>query len=197
MKTKRTRSERVICRDGRIRMIPRKRTREESIAIFWRNVKKAGAKECWLWTGLKGGTMGYGQFWDNGNDIRAHRFSFELHIGPVPKGHVVCHHCDNPLCVNPAHLFCGTQAHNLADARAKRRHAHGEGVSRLLTAAKVLEIRSVYIPHKVSFGALGKRFGVSPSCIQGIIEGRTWKHLLADNRLAPATPSRFLSELGL
>jgi hypothetical protein len=175
----RTESAPRVCSDGLTRMIPRKRTFAESVAVFWKNVKKAGVNKCWLWTGLRSGSMGYGQFWDNGNGIRAHRFSYQLHKGPIPKGHRVCHTCDNPICVNPKHLFTGTQKQNLHDAISKGRHSHGEEhPPALLTETQVLVIRSSYIPRKMSYRKLGDIYGVSPSCIQGIVERSTWKHLL-------------------
>jgi len=70
---------------------------------------------------------GYGRITDGtGERIGAHCFSWALHYGPVPDGQFVLHHCDNPLCVRPDHLFTGSQAENLADMRAKGRAAKGE-----------------------------------------------------------------------
>lgn len=75
---------------------------------------------CWLWRGSTVG-MGYGTLCVNGRTVRAHRHSYELYVGPIPKGLFVLHSCDNPGCVNPAHLFTGAGADNMQDCLAKGR----------------------------------------------------------------------------
>lgn len=94
---------------------------------FWSKVDKTST--CWLWTGMPNG-WGYGTFKVSaGNDRFAHRLSWEIHKGPIPKGLCVCHKCDRPICVNPDHLFLGSHRDNRDDAIRKGRWPKGHKIS--------------------------------------------------------------------
>jgi hypothetical protein len=74
---------------------------------------------CWVWKGSI--RAGYGVFWDGKKNVSAHRWSYEYHKRKISNGKVICHRCDNPLCVNPEHLFQGTHKRNMEDASSKGR----------------------------------------------------------------------------
>lgn len=91
----------------------------DPIPRFWARVEKTS--NCWLWTGTKSKSGGYGLLSVNGKYVRAHRFSFELHKKALGHKMEACHHCDNPPCVNPEHLFEGTHRDNMLDMKRKQR----------------------------------------------------------------------------
>lgn len=138
---------------------------------------------CWPYLGYCG-SGGYGWIKMNRKLKPAHRVAWILVNGPVPDDMLVCHRCDNPPCVNPGHLFLGTNNENMADMVGKSRQAHGEGHGRArLSAAQVLSIRARHTDGE-SLGRLAREFGVAVSTIQAVTSGRRWKHL----RPAEATP---------
>jgi hypothetical protein len=148
---------------------------------FWSKVDKPSPEECWLWLGSTD-SHGYGSFGDKkGNQwhgFPAHRVAWELTNGPIPDGQIACHRCDNPPCVNPRHLFLGTDLDNVRDMDAKGRRvsARAEKVgSTKLTWDQVRAIRVEYRPWKVSMHKLAARYGVHHTVILDIIHNRTWR----------------------
>lgn len=146
---------------------------------FWAKVDKSGpaAREglgqCWLWTGGKT-RRGYGTFNTIDRAVLAHRLAWSIANDTDPASFCVCHHCDNPSCVNPSHLFLGTHAENMQDMAAKDRGTLGERArGSRLTAHDVICIRFA-----VALGAakwrIAKEYGVSPSTIYHAALGRSW-----------------------
>lgn len=151
---------------------------QSSLARFWAKAdKSAGPAECWLWTAGTT-TFGYGVFHPvHGRTVGAHRFALAIQMGrPVQVGMYACHMCDNPACVNPAHLYEGTHQQNIDDAVSRRRHKHGEVGAIKLTDEVVFEIRQ-----EVAAGATNRevaaRRGLSESMVSGIVRGTRWAHV--------------------
>lgn len=159
---------------------------ERDTARFWAKVDKTD--NCWNWTAST--AKGYGQFKLRKKMVKAHRLSWFMHHGQEPPD-CVCHTCDNPLCVNPAHLWIGSNTENTADKVAKNRQARGQEhqakvatyASRgtdlphaKLDEAKVAEVRQ--LKHDGwTRAAIARRYGVSPQAIGKILDGRSWGHV--------------------
>ncbi|HXG36555.1 MAG TPA: HNH endonuclease [Dehalococcoidia bacterium] len=157
---------------------------------FWSKVDKSG--DCWLWMAGQRrdgyGVFGVGSRSDGSKkQMRAHRMAWELTYGSIPDGLFVCHHCDNPPCVKPQHLFLGTHAENVADMWRKGREnfafanlekrARGERHgSAKLTEEMVRTIRQLQLVG-LSRRTIASRFGVNRSLISGILSGKYWRHV--------------------
>lgn len=141
---------------------------------FWVRVNKT--EGCWEWT--RGTSDGYGKFILNGKSVSAHRLSYVWHH-PLTidlwehREICVCHTCDNRKCVNPAHLFIGTNADNTKDMMMKGRRVGNVK----LTEAQVREIREKYANCYISYQQLALEYGVNYHNIYFIITRRLWKHI--------------------
>jgi len=138
---------------------------------FWKFVDKRSDDECWPWLGYKD-VAGYGRIGFKHVPQLASRVSYELHFGTIPQGNVVCHACDNPECVNPSHLWLGSQKDNLRDMYRKGRNNH----ARKLTTTQAREARRLR-ERGWSYQRIGNRYGVTREAIRAICVGRNWKHL--------------------
>lgn len=161
---------------------------------FWSRVRITPG--CWDWLGPVTAD-GYGRLFGVDKEARAHRLSFEMHVGPIPEGLFVLHKCDNPPCCNPDHLFLGTTLDNARDCIAKGRSnvaarsgtnhwmrnrpdliARGSRMGRShLTEAMVAEIRARFVAGGVTQRDLARQFQVGHKNLNLIVKGKTWKHV--------------------
>ncbi len=152
--------------------------------------------DCWTWLGATD-EKGYGRFSIGGSHkadgsrrnsmVAAHRFSYEAHIGPIPRFSgderiCVLHRCDNPACVRPEHLFLGTDRDNVHDMDRKGRRVNGQlrgsrHPGAILTEEQVRTIVDLHRIRGVSQAQLSREFGVCTSTVNHIFTGRLWKHL--------------------
>lgn len=150
---------------------------------FWERVHKTDS--CWLWDGKW--SSDYGRLGDAGHrTVLMHRFSWELHYGSIPDNLWVLHRCDNPSCVNPAHLFLGTHDDNMADMAAKHRagfQQHPEKAPKgerhgnaKLTDENVRSIRRLRA-QGIARKAVAQMFGISESNVKAITSHKAWPHI--------------------
>lgn len=125
--------------------------------------------DCWIWTGRIDG-HGYGAVIVGKHGKGAHRLSWVLHRGPIPKGMCVLHKCDNPPCVNPDHLFIGTIRDNVHDMCRKGRHV---GL-RKITAKQAQWIRDQYATGLYTQREIGDSLGIHSTAVSKIIVGKRW-----------------------
>lgn len=129
---------------------------------------------CWEWHGAKD-SCGYGRFGiGRATCQNAHRVSYTIHVGPIPEGFQVCHKCDNPSCVNPAHLFLGTHKDNMDDRGKKQRTARGERNGKSVITN---EIAAYIRGSKLSERVIAKELGIHRGTVNAVRSGRTWKEV--------------------
>lgn len=178
----------------------------EAIARFWSKVDRSGGPDaCWEWQA--GRTDGYGRFWLNGKSVAAHRTAYEIAVGPIPEGILMCHRCDNRPCCNPSHFFLGTCGDNSQDMVAKGRSLVGDkhpirrdptraarglsngaythpetrprGENHGIAVLTDAAVRAIRAAaaQGQSFRSIGRAFGVSKTTIAHIVHGRAWTHV--------------------
>jgi HNH endonuclease len=133
---------------------------------------------CWGWSGSL--DNGYGQLNHRGKIIKAHRASWIIHNGKIPDGLFILHHCDNPVCSNPKHLFIGNNSDNVNDMIRKGRRIKGDCANKL-NAETVKTIKKL-IALGVPSTKLAKQFHVHRSTIERIKHGKFWKDLKLENQ---------------
>lgn len=152
---------------------------------FWQKVNIGEPDECWEWLA---GTFnsGYGKFRLDGKSRLAHRVAFEAAAGTLGPDLDVLHKCDNPLCVNPAHLFVGNQLDNARDMTHKGRGAIGDKNGRrthprphkaTLSPEQVAEIRRLWALGDYSQVALAAMFGINRVTVCNIVNNKLWRHI--------------------
>lgn len=133
---------------------------------FWEKVDRGSEDECWEWQSCTH-RRGYGHFWYSGRPRKAHRISYRMHKGAIPPGKQINHHCDNPSCVNPSHLYAGSAQENAQDAVRRER------LDTALSHDDVREIRRRYAEEDVYQYELAEEFDVDQGTISRVVNRRT------------------------
>src|SRR6185369_8627771 len=152
---------------------------ESDLVRFWDKVVIPEDSDCcWLWQAST--QAGYGAFATRYNNLLAHRVSYALHYGAIPKGYHVCHDCpdgDNPACVNPRHLWLGTPGENAADRDRKGRQLKGENHGCLKFTNSCLDsLRMLYDETSLEYREIAPLFGMSHSYAHQVLTGKRRTH---------------------
>lgn len=160
-------------------------SRHELFKLFLENIE---LPECWEWKSGKTADhrkdkgdrrLPYGVFYhpEKRRSYSAHRMSWELFYGPIPKGLMVLHKCDNSICVNPRHLYLGTHKDNMADKVRRRRSPYGERNHKSkASGASVRRMRELFFRGVRDIRELMEEYGLARTTVHQILTGRTWKH---------------------
>ncbi len=154
---------------------------KENIERFMSHVRIS--ESCWEWIGCI--NHGYGTVGIGGKTLKAHRVAYEIAYGPIPEGMDICHHCDNPPCVRPDHLFAGTASDNLSDSSSKGRsklQRHPEftrGENHPMAKLKSEDVRQIRLLRRDGFSApdIARTFGVSDSLVYAIESRKIWTNI--------------------
>lgn len=131
---------------------------------------------CWVWMGSTQ-VRGYGELISNKRKYLAHRASYEAFVGKIPKGMYVCHACDNVSCVNPNHLFLGTQKQNLEDMASKGRSTRGSKNPMSKLNETQVKLIKLALAEGMTSSMLAAMYQTTPSNIQLIATGKRWNHV--------------------
>ena len=148
------------------------------IERFFKNIKDENTSDCWLWKTYNHND-GYGTLHINRKRIYAHRYSWIIHYGEIPKGLFVCHKCDNPKCVNPEHLFLGTNTDNVNDMikKGRKKQAKGNDYSRAkLKSEDVIDIRKMMKEGKKAI-EIAKLYKITAQHVRIIYRKLNWAHI--------------------
>lgn len=151
----------------------------EKFQHFWSRAVVRSEFYCWEWIGLIMRATGYGVH----RGVTAHRRAYILSFGDPPEGRMVCHRCDNRICVNPNHLFAGTALENNGDMKEKRRCAHQggrcnwRGQTPGITPDEVRFIRSIYVPWKCTMRDISEKYGFPYFSVKCAVDKGKWKHV--------------------
>lgn len=157
-----------------------------TVEKFWLKVNRLNESDCWNWVGPIE-EQGYGVFGWNGKKIKAHRLSWVLTKGEIPKGLFVCHTCDNRKCVNPKHLWLGTVQDNNRDRDLKGRNGWGGNPWQLnpnvkLNPDSVRDIKEKWLSG-MDYQEIGDIYNLSKHTIRKVINGQRWSNSKTGHKL--------------